>query len=303
VELRWNGRRKRAFGGSLRRETRYADDFCGRRQSAARDATPMFSAPQSMSSLRVRRSAGAGDDGGAADDEVHDGGSGDGGWTQAAAKTAQLEQGTVAYLSTTATACVGRMRKNGTGREQSVAAVRPQRLGRGACASEGGVDMKRIDRNFLAELRCEPPQVQWDVEEVNDLIGLVSSAAASEQRLGQSKAAKEEQSMAKEEQSMAKKVLSSSSCESKQLSLTDLTGSSAVAVKAMTAEERELVLLKRKLRNRESAKRSRARKELSFQQLAASMKVLEAQLHVQNEQIARLTQENAILSRACNQRQ
>jgi len=48
--------------------------------------------------------------------------------------------------------------------------------------------------------------------------------------------------------------------------LKDISGTTSYKVKSMSPEERDLVLYKRKLRNRESARRSRERRKL-FEQL------------------------------------
>mmetsp|Transcript_42135 Transcript_42135/g.103678 ORF Transcript_42135/g.103678 Transcript_42135/m.103678 type:complete len:269 (+) Transcript_42135:206-1012(+) len=54
----------------------------------------------------------------------------------------------------------------------------------------------------------------------------------------------------------------------------DLKGVTSMAVRNMTKDERELVLHKRKLRNRESAKKSRARKQTTMEGLRAMLEDL-----------------------------
>lgn len=60
--------------------------------------------------------------------------------------------------------------------------------------------------------------------------------------------------------------------EEKNCTLRDLHGVTAARAKSMTPEERDLVLLKRKLRNRESARRSNMRKQQKVEVLDSVFK-------------------------------
>eukprot|EP00182_Erythrolobus_australicus_P006263 CAMPEP_0185829436 /NCGR_PEP_ID=MMETSP1353-20130828/250_1 /TAXON_ID=1077150 /ORGANISM="Erythrolobus australicus, Strain CCMP3124" /LENGTH=163 /DNA_ID=CAMNT_0028527229 /DNA_START=27 /DNA_END=518 /DNA_ORIENTATION=+ len=73
----------------------------------------------------------------------------------------------------------------------------------------------------------------------------------------------------------------------------------AAAARKMSAGQREIVLAKRKQRNRESARRSRAKKEGAILDLLAQKSELERQIFVQNELLAQLIAENQALAKAC----
>uniref|UniRef100_A0A7S1TNA5 BZIP domain-containing protein n=1 Tax=Erythrolobus australicus TaxID=1077150 RepID=A0A7S1TNA5_9RHOD len=77
--------------------------------------------------------------------------------------------------------------------------------------------------------------------------------------------------------------------------LVPLEGTTAVAVKNMSPQEREIVLLKRKLRNRESARRSREKKDITVQSLLRKNADLERLIGSQKSRIAALRKSNAEL--------
>lgn len=81
----------------------------------------------------------------------------------------------------------------------------------------------------------------------------------------------------------------------------DIRGTTALQVKTMSPVERELVLLKRKLRNRESARRSRQKKQLEVNELARECGKLEGQFRELSSLVTHLRGENQLL-RGENQR-
>eukprot|EP00182_Erythrolobus_australicus_P000304 CAMPEP_0185830268 /NCGR_PEP_ID=MMETSP1353-20130828/726_1 /TAXON_ID=1077150 /ORGANISM="Erythrolobus australicus, Strain CCMP3124" /LENGTH=219 /DNA_ID=CAMNT_0028528145 /DNA_START=298 /DNA_END=957 /DNA_ORIENTATION=- len=74
-----------------------------------------------------------------------------------------------------------------------------------------------------------------------------------------------------------------------------LAGTTAEKARMMTSEEKEVMLMKRKLRNRESAKRSRARLNDSIAQLSRETTELERRVSQSQDLINSITHQNALL--------
>mmetsp|Transcript_13016 Transcript_13016/g.22357 ORF Transcript_13016/g.22357 Transcript_13016/m.22357 type:complete len:186 (-) Transcript_13016:1319-1876(-) len=90
---------------------------------------------------------------------------------------------------------------------------------------------------------------------------------------------------------------SSSLCASYQcdFQLSDLKGTTAYAARQMTPDEKQLMLLKRKIRNRESAKRSKAKRDTQIQNIQKSHTMLLAEVEQLRKQIVQLTAENDVI--------
>jgi len=74
--------------------------------------------------------------------------------------------------------------------------------------------------------------------------------------------------------------------------LGDLKGTTAYAARKMTPDEKQLMLLKRKIRNRESAKRSKAKKDSQIHNIQVSHEKLLGELEQLRMRVQELVAEN-----------